>query len=388
MLKDQVEEINVVCIHDEPAFRALAREWNALVLRSSSANTVFLRHEWFESAWRWLRRAVQLHLLTVYRNGTLIGICPLIYRLRKQGGIRMRSLEFLAVPDTQLCDIIAMPEDYPTVTRAVAHTLYDLRQQWDMVDLRPIPAWSATLPALSAALAGCDLAAAALPSGQSPYVRLEGDWECFYRKRSRRLKKDNNLAANRLRRNGEARLEWIRTNDIGERELDTLLQAMSHVSAHGWKEQIGLSLDKPGPGAFISTLTRLAHKNGWLSIWLLLLEGRAIASEYQLIYGNQVYALRAEFDEAYRELSPGAYLNWKMLERFFHSDLRCYHMGPGSNPYKMRWTADSQPLCRIVAYSPTWRGYTMSLLALKLRPQLKRLAGMTRYPASKPRGTS
>lgn len=386
MLKDHVDGISVGCIHDEAQFRAAADEWNALV-RRSRADSVFLRHEWFDSAWRWLRKAARLHLLSVYRGGALIGVCPLIFRLRRQGGMRLRSLEFLAVPDTQACDIIAAPRDYAEVTTAIARVLHESRQEWDMVDLRPIPAASPTLEVLPAALAEHDLAAAALSSGQSPFVRLEGDWASFYRGRSRRLKKGNNLAANRLRRNGDLNLEWVRADDVGERDIDALLQAMTHVSARSWKEQIGLSLDKPGPGAFIGNLTRHAHRNGWLSIWLLMLDGRAIASEYQLVYDHQVYALRADFDEGYRELSPGAYLNWKMLERLFPSGLRCYHMGPGGNPYKLRWTADSQSLCRVVAYSPTWRGYTMSLLALKLRPQIKRLAGITRGNSNKPRGT-
>jgi len=365
----------------------MAGHWNALTQRSS-VNTVFLRHEWFESAWRWLRKAARLHLICVYRGTVLIGICPLIFRLRKQGGIRLRSLEFLAIPDTQLCDIISAPEDCATVTRAIARTLHEQRQEWDIVDLRPLSGSSPTLQALPAALAEHDLAVAALTSGQSPYVRLEGDWESFYHTRSRRLRKSNNLAANRLRRTGDVGIEWVRADGIAEQDIDALIQAMSQVSAHSWKEQIGLSLDKPGPGAFIGNLTRHAHRNDWLSAWLLLLDGRAIASEYQLVYNNRVYALRADFDEGYRELSPGAYLNWKMLERFFRSGMDCYHMGPGGNPYKLRWTADSETLCRVVAYSPTWRGYTMSLFSLKLRPQLQRLAGMTRPNTAKPRDTT
>jgi CelD/BcsL family acetyltransferase involved in cellulose biosynthesis len=377
--------VSVTCIQDEQQFEAIAGEWNALVERSG-ANLVFLRHEWFASAWQWLRRGAALRVLCIRRGKRLIGVCPLVFRARRYAGIRIRSLEFMSIPDTQLCDIICAPGEHETVAREFARTLFDIRKEWDVIDLRPLTAGSTAPEALPTALAEQELAVAVVPSGLSPYVRIDGPWADFYAGRSRRLRKCNNLAANRLRRTGESELRWWRADDLEAKDLDGILHTLTLVSAHSWKAQIGLSLDKPGPGAFVRALSEHARLRDWLSIWVLSLNGRPIAMEYQLIYHRQAYALRADFDEGYREISPGAFLNYRMLQTLFEADLACYHMGPGANPYKLRWTSESRPLCRVLAYSPTVRGSTMSLLALTLRPQLKRLAGMTR-PSAKSRAS-
>ncbi|HZF81486.1 MAG TPA: GNAT family N-acetyltransferase, partial [Rubrivivax sp.] len=124
------------------------------------------------------------------------------------------------------------------------------------------------------------------------------------------------------------------------------------------------------------SLSESAHAQDWLSIWFLHLDGLPVAMEYQLVDKGCVYALRADFDDSYRLLSTGTFLNFHMLEELFvaQSDppLRRYYMGPGNNPYKLRWGRDAEPLYKMTCFSFTLRGRAGALWS-GVKPRLRTL---------------
>lgn len=85
-------------------------------------------------------------------------------------------------------------------------------------------------------------------------------------------------------------------------------------------------------------LTDKAEKQGWLMAWVLKIKGVPIAMEYDLEYQKKVYALRADFDEAYKEYSPGGYLEYQIIKYLFEHGYCEYNTGPGLKTYKLRWT--------------------------------------------------
>lgn len=368
------DPIRTECIRDEAGFHALAADWNRLA-EATAPDSVFLRHEWFDAAWQWLKSDCRLWLICVYRDGAVAGICPLVSRSVKTAAIRVSRLEFLTVPDTQECDILSSAPHRNEVIAAVARKLHEMRSAWDVLELTCLPAQSDTPAKLPAALAQCGLFGASMPAGRNLYVALDGDWENFYAARSRSLKKASNLAANRLKKTGKVGLRQVGTGS-NDAAVGTALEAAVRISAQSWKRQTGLTLDRPGPAGFIRRLTKLAHERGWLAIWLLEVDGKAVSMEYQLAYADRVHALRADFDDAWSELSPGSHLNREMLERMFGGNRKRYYMGPGDNAYKLRWAEDSTPLYRVLAYSTTPRGRLAYLLERKLRPVLGKLRGM------------
>lgn len=357
--------LEVRCITDEPAFVALHGEFNRLVEASPRAD-VFLRHEWFDAAWQWAKLSHELRVLTVSRGGELVGVCPLVAARRRRRGLPTTHWSFLTVPDTQYCDLIAAEGLEGAVAQAVADYLSRHAGHWDVLELGYLREGGVALRFLAPQFARRRAALSAEPAGANPVIPLSGGWAAFYATRGRRLKKSNNLVANRLTRAGELRLEWRRGDTLGD--LDGLLAAVVGVSARSWKADTGFSLDRPGPGAFVTRLTELAAARGWLSVWLLTLDGETVAAEYQLEYRGRVYALRADFDRAREELSPGSYLNWKLLEQLFGAGLGAYYMGPGNNAYKARWTEGGEPVHRLTAFSPSLRGRGLHLLEQRLAP--------------------
>jgi CelD/BcsL family acetyltransferase involved in cellulose biosynthesis len=282
-------------------------------------------------------------------------------------------VEFLSVPDTQYCDLIAVPGEEALVAHALADWLERYSYQWDLIDLRYLPV-SATADSLLEDLAARGFASAIRAGMRNHYICLEGGWESFYRDRSRRLKKGNNLVANHLARAGKIELEWIRDPS---REKEALQTAIA-MSVSSWKGDKPGALNKPGPGAFIRRLTEHAARHSWLSIWILWLDRYPLACEYQLIYKNCVYALRSDYDISQAELSPGTYLNWKVIESLFQTSLARYYFGPGDNTYKLRWTDSAESLRRRVVYGRSASARLVHFVEERGIPLLRRLRNRLR----------
>jgi CelD/BcsL family acetyltransferase involved in cellulose biosynthesis len=209
--------------------------------------------------------------------------------------------------------------------------------------------------------------------GRNPFVRLSGSWNGFYAGRSRSLKKANNLAANRLRKSGALREEWLSSQGADDATYQRVLDAAVAISRQSWKQDTGNALDQPGPNAFIRSLSQSGRRNGWLSIWLLHVDDKPLAMEYQLICGGNVHALRADFDATYDAISPGTYLFRHLLESLFDRGLDRYFMGPGENRYKMKWTDEAVPLRRVIVYNRSLRARRQWMWESILKPRLRRV---------------
>ncbi len=363
--------IAVVQVHDYAHFMGLRDAWNALAMERS----VFLRHEWSDAVWQWRKQdaATRLHILCVYRGTHLIGVCPMIAHLERAGAMSRRTLEFLSVPDNQACDMIAAASEENVVSEALAVELTESHREWDVLRLSYLPEHSLALKELARALRDRGIAQHTNSLGGNPYVALETSWDDYYSTRSRRLKKANNLTANRLKKAGDVCIEWLEPKDGSAANASSALETAIAISAASWKRSTGNSLDSPGPQAFFRRISEHALAQGWLSLWLLSLDGKPIAMEYQLVFNGKVHALRADVVEGLDDISPGSHLNRHLLEQLFGRGLQRYLMGPGDNPYKKHWTEVSEPLYRLDAYSPSARGRLAALWYLNVKPTLRAL---------------
>jgi CelD/BcsL family acetyltransferase involved in cellulose biosynthesis len=341
--------LDIACVKQEEQFHSLLSEWNRLA-EATGLDSVFLRHEWFQVAWQWAKQDAELRILCMRDGSDLVGICPLIRRRSRHRGLITHALEFLTVPDTQLCDILVAPESRHDVLHALIQHLQQTRREWDVLILDKLPRTSGAAESLQTALHGEGFGGFIESAGSNLYVRLDEGWKAFYGRRSRRLKKGNNLVANHLKKaHSNIDIQWFHGTDIDTRSADNALEIAMALSSRSWKRSTGLTLDRVGP------------------------DGIPIAAEYQLIYKRKIHALRADFDSAYEELSPGTYLNWKLLEKLFDYDAEYYYMGPGGRPYKKRWAEGFEALDRVVGFGKTFRGRTLDILECHALPVARRI---------------
>ena len=355
-------------LSSERDFGALRAEWNRLA-GAHPVSSAFLSHEWADAAWQWRRDDADLALLAVRRDASeLVGLAPLVRTTEREAGFSFRRLELLSVPDNQFADILFAPDHLTGVAQAVAHWLRENPRLWDQLTLRAVHHDSPSVPAMTDALNRAGLAVARQAEAVNYAIDLTGTWEAYYRTRSRRLKKGNNLVANHLHRAGKLKLTWLRGEEVDEQTATILRQ----LSAASWKQSTGTTLDQPGPKAFFERLLAHAREQRWLSVWLLTLDALPVAAELQLEHKGCMHGLRSDFRTDLGELSPGTYLNWKIIEGLFDQGLGVYYLGPGENPYKRRWTDSGTPLVRLDAWSPSLRGRLRRALQRWLRPGLRK----------------
>jgi CelD/BcsL family acetyltransferase involved in cellulose biosynthesis len=282
---------------------------------------------------------------------------------------RRFSLSWLSIPDNQEADLICAPEDSETVAFGFGYWLRSFSPRWSKLLLDQVRSTSPTIPALLAAFKAHGMPVARSGSSRNLAIGLGKDWETYYQTRSRRLKKGNNSIANRLQRAGMVEIKRLIDNELDQEVEETIIA----LSKGSWKHETGATFDYPAPKAFLNSLFQHGREGNWLVVWLLTLDGEPLASELHIEFKGRAHALRADFAEKAAHLSPGAYLNWKIIERQFNSNLHRYELGPGDNPYKQRWTDEEITLMGIEAWPPTWRGRVKALWSLYLRPALARL---------------
>ncbi len=362
--------VRLVAHYDE--FLKLETAWNHLC-NTFRQNSVFLRHEWYDAAWQWQRRQAQLFVPVVYCQEQVVGILPVVRRYRRRRGFRVRMLEFLSVPDTQQADVLVDGDHKMAVLETLTAYLANNMREWDLIELKWLSEQSLVLTEWKLVLDKHGIGAGADVYARNPVVQLSGTWDHYYGQKSRRFKKANNHNANRLRRAASVvNVRRIFGATVSGSDVSNALDNTIRISARSWKQSTSRSLDNPGPMAFIRQLTRHAVDNGWLSLWLLELDGEPTAMEYQLNYNGRVSALRSDFDARWDDISPGSYLNRVLLEELFSGSNQCYSMGPGENEYKLRWADDFEDVFQLHIYGNSWRARMLYWVETVLLPVARR----------------
>src|SRR5262249_49971307 len=235
--------------------------------------------------------------------------------------------------------------------------------------LSNLPADCLTFKALGSALTGQFLWRVAR-RGQSPYLKVAGTWESFYRTKTQRFRKTCRSIENRIRAYGEVTVEeHCQVDPDG-----SLLRDVMEISRLSWKGPRGLAMaTMQGMPRFFRELTQRASTNGWLHLWVLRLNNQAVATEYHIGTDDQLHALRADFDPAFGALSPGAYLNFSIIRSLFERPrVHRYNMGPGANDYKLRWASDADEVVALEVYAPTPYGRFLHAIETRLVPTARR----------------
>jgi CelD/BcsL family acetyltransferase involved in cellulose biosynthesis len=354
-------------------FQGLRATWTALAAESARTSP-FFSHDWFACCWVGVSSRHRPEILVVEYGGQPVAVVPLMCSAeRRPRRLPTRVLGFLEAPDTPVVDVLAAGEIGPVVD-AVLRSLRD-RRDWDIVRLRKVVDTSATLKALEGEPRP-GMPVERVATTISPLVTLAGTWDDYFRtQKSQRFRKTCRNVESRLRRAGEVTVEEHRALDPD----GPVYAEVMEVSRQSWKGARGLAIaTMEGMPRFFRELTLRASANGWLHVWILRLDGRAVATEYQLVAEGRVNALRADFDPAFSELSPGAYLNHQILQQLFErGDCHEYDMGPGDNEYKLRWATGQRELATARLFSPSAYGRALHVFETRVGPLVRDLRDVT-----------
>lgn len=347
-------------------FQSIQKEWNAF-LNEAGQESIFFQHEWFEFCWRRIEKEAKPWIWIARDGHRIIAIAPLMLQRARLRGLPIRKILFLENPDTPVADFVAGDERREGI-EAILDGLIRHRRYWDLIFLNKIPGDSETLSILERASQDRCFKLQSDRLGRRSFLKKITDWETYWRNKSPKFRKTMRNVLNRLEKLGKVVVEHHQHLD----DLDQVINEVFSVSGKSWKVKIGMAItSQESVRMFFCNLSNLAQREGWLNIWLLKLNGQPIAMEYDLVDQRKVWAIRADFDEAFEGYSPGSYLNYVITKHFFESDSLEYDMGPGINEYKLRWTNQFHQVAACRIYSRTMYGSGLFYLENRLIPVLR-----------------
>jgi CelD/BcsL family acetyltransferase involved in cellulose biosynthesis len=354
-------------VTDAAGFRALATVWTDLIARAGHVSP-FLTHEWFSCCWDAVQPDRRPEVVVISEGGDPVALVPLMSWTERVRGLPVRTLGFLEAPDSAELDLLSVADPRGVVSALLDHLA--VRSDWDVILLKKLAAGSPTLKALE------EIGPARFPMQRlaplaSPYLAVAGDWESFFRGRSQRFRKTVRSVQNRLERAGRVAVEEHTNID----PTSAVFREVVELSRRSWKADRGVAISTmPRMLGFFEALTRRATDRGWLSLWVLRLDGRIVAMEYQIQSAGVVHALRADFDAECAALSPGSHLNHLIARALFErGGVHEYDMGPGDNEYKLRWATGTHQRARLRLYAPRFYPRLLWGLEARVLPALRAL---------------
>ncbi len=348
--------MRIEAIADFEAFLELEADWGALC-KAAHAPSVFLSHAWFRCCWAGKSDDVRPLVLVARVGSSIVGVAPFFIHTSNWRIFPIRTALLMQNQDSPFAGFIAVADRAGAVAEGFFEHLTRV-VRCDVVSLRKIMHDSPTHRVLLESPLAAPLIRAA--GGDSPVLALRGDWSEFWAAQSQRFKKTVRNVVNRIERLGRVSVEELSANA----SADECLRTYASVAARGWKAQLPISLGRNRAIAhFFDVLTAALHANQQLRLWVLRIDDRPIAAEYHVQDDDVVYALRSDFDDHYRDASPGAYLNEQIVRTYFERRLRAYEMGPGDNAYKQRWATGTTALDDFSFFSR--RPYPMTVYTLE-----------------------
>lgn len=338
---------------------SIAHEWDALADRVGAPP--FLRPGWF-SAFADAFGSSRVEVLTVHRDGRLVGVAPL---QRVRGALRSLAnwhtpeFAFAAEDDSAMqelaetvCDrggpqvslwfVNPANQDYE-ICRAVAHTR------------------------------GHRFVARTLE--RPPYVAVDRPWESFENAIDAKLRRDLRRRRRLLESAGNVSFEVL----DGTARLDAVLDEGFRIEASGWKGEQGTAIaSRPETRRFYTQIARWAAPRGWLRLAFLRLDDRALAFQYGLEDKQTYYLLKGGYVPAYRRFAPGKLLVAFMIERAFAENLERFDFGGEDEPFKAEWTSGHRELRLLQLFAPSARGLIEWTAYAYGRPLAKRVVAAVR----------
>lgn len=328
-------------IKDYTSFMQTKEMWNDL-LKDEFVESLWLRHEWFDSWWQAFGSSRRMFIPIVGRENRPVMILPLMIEKTRLKFINANVLKFIENGITPRCNFVAA-ELQPDYFRQLWQALEERAKIWDLALLENIPTDSSGYKLFKSFLQDEGIGFLEEQARMSPYIDLEAGWEDYLQNLGREMRRNIKRARKRITEEGE--FSVVEISKIGE--ISKYVEICFDISKRSWKGSQGKDLGgKSNRREFYEKFSAIASQQGWLSIWLLKVAEKYIAFEMHLRCGDEVLPLAADFDLTYKRSSPGVALRSLILERLASRGLRRYDFGGTVYAYKMQWTKQVRPHAR------------------------------------------
>lgn len=341
-------------VGDADEFAALGPEWEAMLPADACP---FDLHDWYCAWWGAFGAGMELAVCTARRDGELAGVFPLARKGRRLVGlVNGHSGTFQP-----------LAKDAETRAALVDAVLAAGAAE---VDLRLLAPDDPCLAQLEEAAHAAGMRCLAEPDFVSPLVETDGELDEWRKGKSKSWKSRIARYGRKLQRDHDAQLAVVVVPD----DLDAWLEEGLRIEASGWKGEEGTAiLSAPETAAFYRELAHRFHRRDALRWNRIAVDGEGIAFSLCLLGGGRLYSMKAGFDERWKKLVPGLFLQIEIVERCFELGLDAYELlGEGSD-WKDKVATASRAHVNLRVFPGGPVGTLRYLYRTQLRPWLKRV---------------
>jgi predicted ATP-grasp superfamily ATP-dependent carboligase/CelD/BcsL family acetyltransferase involved in cellulose biosynthesis len=312
-----------------------ADAWNALAARSTT-NTVFQVHQWARA---WLDVYGDAHdpyVLVAEDSKGPAAIAPLIV---SRAANRPRTVRFIGSGRSDYCDFLVPADCREALPVLVGQLLDD--PAWDAIDLRNVPAASATPAALAAACEERGFRYLVRDQFLCPTLLIEG-----HESAARRILNKPSLrrSERRIERAGAHRVR----HTAAAAEIAPLLTEFFEQHVRRWSGSANPSLFLHERNRrFYRRLTEALDDTGWLLFSIVELDQRVAAFHYGFDYNRSLIWYKPSFEPALAGLSPGNLMVKHLITYALEHNRRELDFTVGDEAFKKRFTNLTRKTVRV-----------------------------------------
>ena len=320
-------------VHRGPIEPLLA-DWERLFEADDEA-TPFSSPGWARAWWRHWAGDAGAFVVTVRRDGRLVGLAPLV--LGRRGPFRV--LTEAGRPPGNYWDVLAEPDVRPEAAAAVMRELAAHRSEWHALLLGGVREGSATEHAVLAA---------GLPLRRrrpTPYpgIDLPGTFDDYLAGLPRKRRKD---LRRHLRRLDDGQLELRHVRDPAD--LRAAMDRWQDIRVRWWRDR-GKDMDPEHASArfldFMHDAMAELVPAGLGEVWELRQDGQVVGVEVNLADRRRYYSWMGAYDPAVSHLGLGKLAIGESIRESIEAGREYYDLMVGDEDYKY-WYGATDRHCR------------------------------------------
>jgi len=360
--------LTIECITEIDDLYTLQPVWDT-TLQKSEHNLLFLSYifvstEWENLGWE-LDREKKLvpFILLIKENDQILGFFPFVKERKTLRGFPVTIIRTLGHTYLDRTDMIITDKAQAT-TKEILHYFKKKDTSWDILLMQNILEDSSFVKHTTEVCKNNKFTIAIKQGYQSPYIRKNTSWPEYLKSRSKNFHKKMRNKTNRLTKNMG---EIIARHYSSPEEIAFALQIAFDIDAKSWKAQEGTAMSSSVKSrSYWQSLSTHLSGIGQVRIWLLWINGQALAFEYEVTHNKKTYCLKWSYDKKYAHYSPGFLLKYKILEFLWQEDITEIEFLGTSDAFKEQWADKKKKHYNFYIFNYTFYSQAMYLIIFKV----------------------
>lgn len=351
----------------------IKNRWDNL-LNEAKCNFPFYSWTWYERWWEYFGKGNELFIITVEdSNGELTAIAPLMKKKNILKGFKINEVCF---QDNGIGprNRFLFKNNYLGLqaVKAILEYFSSYCSDWDIINLESIDEEMPFLDEINDYILKLGLFVFNSGGKRSPYLKFNGDFKSFMGKKFG--SKQRNTIKRKVRifaEKGEAKV--VQYNDPEETQM--ALDLAFKVSMSSWKGKNGTDMSaSQSSKSFYTDITNYFAKLNQVKIWILKLQDKPVAVQYQLFSNNKVYMLIIDFCEEYKKLSPGTVLMYHILQKYHdEEEVNEFDFCGDAHDYKLKWGNNVREHKSLQIFSRRPYSYFIYFAKAKVLPMFRKI---------------